>query len=138
MNKPQVIAIKPAGNDHQVVTVTGGAGLYRRTPCGGCPWKTDNVGSFPAEAFAHSANTANDMATHTFACHESGTEKPAICAGFLLRGADHNMSVRMKISRGEIDMTQVDDGGDDLYTCYVDMAVDNGLDPDDPALSRCR
>jgi hypothetical protein len=35
-------------------------------------------------------------------CHESGHEKPAICAGFLLRGAVHNLSVRLKFAVGQL------------------------------------
>jgi hypothetical protein len=32
----------------------------------------------------------------------------------------------------------VHDGGHDLHDSYRDMAVANGVDPDDPALGRCR
>ncbi|WP_455289311.1 DUF6283 family protein [Cupriavidus necator] len=52
-------------------TVEGGKGGYRRKPCGKCPWRVDATGELPAEAFRHSAETAYDMATHTFACHSS-------------------------------------------------------------------
>jgi hypothetical protein len=147
MNKPRVSDIRPAGEDHQVVTVTGGSSGYRRRPCGpeipsedrpGCPWRVDGTGFFPTEAFAHSADTATDMSSHVFACHESGTQNPKTCAGFLLRGADHNMTVRMKLASGLIDLDQVDDSGHELHLGYVSMAVANGVDPHSPALRNCR
>lgn len=138
---------RPAGPDHQVVTVAGGNGSYRRRPCGGptstpdrpgCPWRVDATGAFPPEAFEHSADTAADMSGHVFACHESGTDHPATCAGFLLRGAAHNMAVRMRLSRGDIDPEQIDDGGHQLHPGYITMAIANGVDPDSPALAGCR
>lgn len=141
----ETIRVQPAGDEHRVVTVTGGGGVYRRRPCGGavsthdrpgCPWRVDAVGRFPAEAFEHSAETAHDMAGHMFACHESGAEHPATCAGFLLRGADHNMAVRMSIATGRIAMEQVDDGGHELHPGYVSMAEENGVGSD--ALRGCR
>lgn len=137
-NKGRVIDVRPADENNQVVTVVGGGGQYRRRPCCGCPWKVENTGSFPSEAFAHSANTAEDMSTHMFGCHESGTEHPVTCAGFLLRGAAHNMTVRMKAATGGLDPSQVDDGGHELHPGYVSMAVVNGMHPRDPALARCR
>ena len=138
MRKTTVTAIRPAGPDHQVVTVTGGDGTYRRKPCDTCPWRVDAVGEFPAEAFRHSADTAYDMATHTFACHSSGAEKPAMCAGFLLNGSLHNMAVRLKLMGGKIDLDQVSDGGIELFESYREMAEANGVDADDPILHECR
>lgn len=135
----RVTNVRPAGAEHQVVTVEGGRrGLYRREPCGGCPWRCDAVGDFPAEAFRHSASTAYDMAPNTFACHESGTEKPAVCAGFILRNSANNLGVRLMQSRGDIDVDQVDDGGHALHESYFKMAVANGVDPNDPVLAGCR
>lgn len=93
--KPVVLKVTPAGDEHQVVTLKSNSKAYRREPCAGCPWRTDNTGEFPAEAFKASANTAYDMSTHRFSCHESGADKPATCAGFLLRGADHNLATRL-------------------------------------------
>jgi hypothetical protein len=145
--KARAVGVRPAGEDHQVVSVVGGGGDYRRQPCGpqtpsedrpGCPWRVDGTGFFPAEAFAHSAETAHDMSGHVFACHESGAERPATCAGFLLRGAEHNMAVRMKLSTGQIDLDQVSDGGHELHPGYVTMAVENGLSEDSPSLRGCR
>lgn len=136
--KARIIDVRPADENNQVVSVTGGGGAYRRSPCGGCPWKVDQTGSFPAEAFGCSAKTAYDMAVHMFACHEAGVERPATCAGFLLHGAAHNLTARMKLSSGEIDPGQLDDGGHELHRDYRTMATANGLDPADPRLVHCR
>lgn len=73
---------------------------------------------------------------HTFGCHQSGSKKPATCAGFLLRGADHNLAVRLARMRGE--MVISDEPQIDLHENYKEMAVANGVDEDDPALSHCR
>lgn len=135
---PKITRTRAAGSDHQVVTLQGGKGsTYRREPCAKCPWRVDAVGEFPAEAFRHSAETAYDMASHTFACHDSGVRKPALCAGFLLRGADHNLSVRLKRMRGDC-FDDVHDGGHDLHANYRAMAVANGVAPGDPVLDACR
>lgn len=137
MNAPRVTKIRPAGPDHQVVTVEGGRGTYRRAPCSDCPWRVDATGEFPASAFVHSARTAYDMTEHTFACHQSGLKKPSICAGFLLRGADHNLAVRLKRMRGEI-LDDVTCGGNELYENYRAMALANGVPADHEVLKPCR
>lgn len=136
-SKPRIEEIRPAGENHQVVTVVGGNSGYRRKPCSDCPWRCDAVGEFPAEAFRHSASTAYDMSTRTFACHQSGQKKPATCAGFLLRGARHNMMVRLARMRGDI-IDDVTDGGVELHENYRAMAVANGVAEDDPVLALCR
>jgi hypothetical protein len=137
--KPKILAITPAGPDHQVVTVSGGpTGRYCKKPCAQCPWRIDQTGKFPAEAFEHSARTAYDMDTHTFACHMAGAESPATCAGFLLRGSTHNMSVRISLMRGNIDLRSVSDGDNELHPNYRQMAEANGVDPNSPALKKCR
>lgn len=134
---PAVTRIRPADADNQVVTVEGGKGSYRRKPCQKCPWRIDVVNEFPAEAFRHSANTAYDMAQHTFGCHESGTKAPATCAGFLLRGAHHNLTVRIGYLTGRL-KDDVADGGHDFYENYRAMAIANGVPASDPALAACR
>jgi len=135
----RVVRVRPAGDEHRVLTVADGpVGLHRRKPCGGCPWRRDRVGDFPADAFRHSAETSYDLALTTFACHESGARRPAICAGFLLRNADHNLAVRLAIARGELDPTRVSDAGLELFGSYRQMAIANGVDPDDPVLVPCR
>lgn len=132
-----VIQARQAGPHHQVLTVTGGPWLYRKKPCSDCPWRVDAVGKFPAAAFAHSAHTADDMSQHTFSCHQAGNVKPAACAGFLLRGADHNLTVRLKMITGEY-KGDATDGGHELHPSYKSMAIANGVDPADPALKQCR
>lgn len=135
----RVTDIRPAGPNHQVVSVEGHRqGLYRRQPCAKCPWRVDAVGEFPAEAFRHSANTAYDMAKKMFSCHESGVEKPATCAGFLLRNSENNLGARLMAARGDLDREQVHDGGHLLFESYRHMAVANGVAPDDPVLAPCR
>lgn len=137
-HKPTSITrVRPADANHQVLTVEGGSGAYRKKPCKNCPWRVDAVGQFPPEAFRHSAETAYDMSLHTFACHQSGPRKPATCAGFLLRGADHNLAVRLRYIRGPY-MGDVDDGGHELHSSYREMAIANGVAPDDPILGPCR
>lgn len=135
--KPKVVRVRPAGDNHQVVTVEGGRSTYRRKPCSNCPWRVDATGNFPAEAFRHSAPTAYDMARETFACHQAGARKPSICAGFLLRGAMHNLAVRLGFIAGRF-KDDVCDGGHELHENYRAMAKANGVDPDEPVLAPCR
>ncbi|WP_326430302.1 DUF6283 family protein (plasmid) [Stutzerimonas frequens] len=141
-SKSEILDVRSAGADHQVVTIKSDAEskaghLYRRKPCAKCPWRKDAVGEFPAEAFKHSASTAYDMSQRAFGCHDSGTSKPATCAGFLLRGADHNLRIRLAYVAGEIH-DDLDDDGQELFDSYRDMAIANGVDPDDPVLKSCR
>lgn len=133
---PKLLDVRSAGPDHQVVTTQGGHDRYRRQPCSDCPWRVDATGVFPAQAFRHSARTAYDMSEHVFACHQSGVEKGATCAGFLLRGADHNLAIRLKRMRRM--MLDVQDGGHELHGSYREMAIANGVDPEDPVLRPCR
>jgi len=56
----------------------------------------------------------------------------------MLRGADHNLSVRLAALRGEIDPRAVGDGGHPLFENYRAMAIANGVSPEDPALRLCR
>ncbi|KAA0178853.1 hypothetical protein FX016_23270 [Cupriavidus gilardii] len=135
--KTQVLQVRPAGPNHQVVTKTGGQRSYRRQPCSDCPWRVDATGIFPPEAFGHSASTAYDLAQNMFACHQSGAKRPATCAGFLLRGAEHNLSVRMGYLTGHLS-DDVTDGGYALHADYRAMAIANGVAPEDPALQPCR
>jgi hypothetical protein len=97
----------------------------------------ENAGSFPAEAFRHSANTAEDMSQNTFACHESGVGKPAVCAGFLLRGAEHNLGARLAYMSGRSG-NDVSEDGRALFENYREMAIANGVPVDDPAIQKCR
>src|SRR5690606_33084679 len=121
-----------------VVTLEGGGFRYCRRPCPECPWRKENAGSFPAEAFRLSAPTAYDVAFSTFACHMAGAEKSAVCAGFLLQNADNNLGVRMAAMRGDYDPSRVEPAGAELFESYRAMAEANGVEPDDPILKPCR
>lgn len=134
---PKITKVRPVDANNQVVTVEGGSGSYRRQPCAKCPWRVDATGEFPAEAFKHSAGTAYNMAQNTFGCHETGTKKPATCAGFLLRGANHNMAVRLGFISGRF-KDDVTDGGHKLHQNYRSMAIANGVAADDVTLVMCR
>lgn len=130
-----------ADANHQVVTTTvkGGNDVYRRAPCAECPWRRDApAGAFPAKAYMLSAHCAHDCSDVGFGCHMSGVDHSVTCAGFLLRGADHNLFVRKQIALGGIDLSKVSDGGAELYEDYVEMAIANGVAADDPALRNCR
>lgn len=135
--RAHVVAVNPAGPDHQVVTVEGGNDTYRRTVCAECPWRIDQIGKFPPEAFRHSANTAHDQSMHQFACHMSGSKKPATCAGFLLRGATHNIGFRLALATGKIDANELRETVP-LHPSYRAMAEANGVQADDTTLARCR
>ncbi|WFU51161.1 DUF6283 family protein [Sinorhizobium terangae] len=137
----QTSAFDCGDGEHQVVSLSSSAEeklLHRHEPCEECPWREDRrTGVFPAEAFRHSASTAYDMAPNSFACQMSGKEKPATCAGFLLRGAEHNLGVRLAIIAGRYDPRTVRSDVP-LYKSYREMAEANGVSPDDPALEPCR
>lgn len=109
-----------------------------RTPCTECPWRKDvTPGKFPPSRYQALAGTAYDMAVRVFACHKSPEGQEFACAGFLERGADHNMSIRMAYAGARLEFLDRS-GGRDLHDDYRTMAVANGVDPDDPALGPCR
>lgn len=130
----RVLAVHPGDDEFGVLTVANTGDQFRTDPCGPCPWVLANpVGVFPPEVFRHSARTAYDRAETTFGCHGEGAENPTTCAGFLARGATHNLSVRV---HGPGD--DAIDSKRKLYANYRAMAIANGVDPDDPALAGCR
>jgi hypothetical protein len=133
----RVVAARIADEDHAVVCVEGGSGAYRRRPCDECPWRVDQAGSFPAEAFRLSAPTAYDLSTRVFGCHMSPHRNPLTCAGFLLR-AGHNLAIRFRQATAKVDLDQVSDGGHELFDNYRDMAIANGVDADDLVIGPCR
>jgi hypothetical protein len=134
-DKPKVVSVHDGGDgEWGVTTLLGGGRGYQTRPCPTCPWRRDApTGVFPPEVFRHSASTTYDLASNKFACHMSGRERPKTCAGFLLRGASDNLSVRMNMG----EYTGIDSTVD-LYDDYREMAVANGVHPDDPALAPCR
>lgn len=134
-----------AGEEHAVITVEGGGGQYRRRPCEDCPWRKDAVGKFPPEAFRLSANTgtrsehlmvAKDNWHHTFGCHQTGPDKPVTCAGYIIKGYDA-IGWRVAVSRRKFDPDKVRTNVP-LFEGYYEMAVANGVPPDDPTLEVCR
>ena len=105
-------------------------------------WATGNIilamiGTFPPDAYIRSANTAYDMSNHTFACHMSGSDKPATCAGLSLRGAHHNLSYRLMCIKGTVNPDEISNPVE-LYDSYRDMAIANDVDPHHPGLKECR
>jgi hypothetical protein len=135
----RIVRVRKAGKNHQVLSLLGGnPKRYRREPCATCPWRRDAVGVFPAKAFVHSASVAYDAAFSTFACHTSGKKQPTTCAGFLLRNSVNNVSVRIALADGAINLQQVTDGGVELFFSYREMAIANGVSPSNPALRKCR
>lgn len=139
--RPHVIEERTPDRRHRVLTVgqDNRRAAFRRTPCEArvdlpaCPWRRDaEVGEYPAEAYLLSARTAYEQSWHQFACHQSETAAPVVCAGFLLRGAGDNMAVRMT-QRAGADLSKVRSEVA-LYDSCREMAEANGVDPDDPAL----
>lgn len=128
----------PADENHQVLTIQGGDRKFMKKPCKDCPWKKSAVGVFPAEAFRISAHTSYDMNQHSFGCHSAGSEQPKTCAGFLLNGSYHNLGVRLRLITGDYDLSQVSDGGHELFENYKAMAIANGVSPDDYCLKLSR
>ena len=110
----------------------------RKRPCPDCPWRRDApLGHFPPEAFERLADGSHDMSRRLFQCHDTADDVPLVCAGFLERGADHNLSVRIAYSMGDLERTDRS-GGCDMYEGFSEMAVANGVDPDHPVLVPCR
>jgi hypothetical protein len=132
--KARVVGVSPASSADQVLHIVGGSHSYRREPCTGCPWRLDQIGSFSAESFRISAHTAYDASIEMFGCHETGANKPAICAGFLLSNSVHNLGARLKGIAGGDDCRS----GSALHPSYRAMAVANGVSPEDPVLTTCR
>ncbi|QFZ24500.1 hypothetical protein EKG83_25820 [Saccharothrix syringae] len=131
--------VRPAGDGKWgVVTIERRGTDYRTEPCPRCPWRVDApLNVFPPQVFRDSARTTYDLATHTFGCHGSSRSAPQTCAGFLLRGASDNLTIRLAVVSGRIDPDSIGSPVE-LYSDYRAMAVANGVDPNDPALTPCR
>ncbi|WIV52859.1 DUF6283 family protein [Amycolatopsis nalaikhensis] len=130
-----ILAVQDGADGWGVITVAASADAYRASPCARCPWLRDSpVGAFPPDVFRHAARTTYDLATHKFGCHSSTPEQPKTCAGFLLRGAAHNLSVRLYGP----DVTTAVTSDRPLYDNYREMAIANGVDPEDPSIAPCR
>ncbi len=106
---------------------------YCKTPCDECPWRKDMpVGRFPADNYRQLANTAQDLALHTFACHKSAEGQEAICAGYILKQSAHNLAMRMARHSFEASSPYP------LYENFRELAIANGVDSNDLALLECR
>jgi hypothetical protein len=111
---------------------------YQSSPCAECPWRMDVApGRFPADRFRDLAVTAYDMAVDQFACHKSPQGREFGCAGFVLRGATHNLGARLAARAGRLDLREIASPFP-LHESYRAMAIANGVDPDDPSLESCR
>jgi len=111
---------------------------YQTRPFAECPWRLDVApGQFPPERFAALAHTAYDMSLGQFACHKSPEGGEFGCAGFVLRGAVHNLGARLAMHRGVLDPDAVTSDVP-LHPNYRAMAIAHGVDPDDPVLRACR
>ncbi|WP_410675502.1 DUF6283 family protein [Amycolatopsis sp. cmx-4-68] len=131
----EVVAVREGADGWGVVTISSPGGAYQVEPCLRCPWLLDSpVGAFPPEVFRLSAHTTYDQAKRRFGCHASKPDEPKTCAGFLLRGAAHNLTVRMYGP----DITSDVSSDRPLYANYREMAIANGVAPDDPILAPCR
>ncbi|WP_433261564.1 DUF6283 family protein [Actinosynnema sp. CS-041913] len=138
-DRPKIVMVRPAGDGKWgVVTVERRGSDHRTEPCPRCPWRLDApAGAFPPQVFRDSARTTYDMAIHTFGCHGSARTRPQMCAGFLLRGASDNLTVRLALIKDRIDPDSISSPVG-LYPNYRAMAVANGVAPDDAALAPCR
>lgn len=108
-----------------------------KEPCAECPWKRKTpTHKFPAEAFRRLAYSAYDMSLQVFTCHMSSEATPAVCAGFLLQ-CEHNLSIRLAQLKGDLDVERIRADAP-LFSNFKEMAVANGVDPNDPCLKPCR
>ncbi len=131
----RVVLVRPGADGWGVVTIDAPGSAYQQKPCPRCPWLLDSpVGAFPPEVYRLSAHTTYDQATRKFGCHASKPDEPLTCAGYLLRGAAHNLAVRVYGP----DITTAVSSDRPLYDNYRAMAIANGVDPDDPVLAPCR
>lgn len=134
----RVLRVRPADDQWGVVTVAStDPRAAQPAPCAGaepCPWRRDAPPQqFPAQAYRDSAATSLPGATSLFGCHSSTREHPLICAGWLLRGAQHHDGIQRALADGTLTLPELP-AGVDLYDSYQDMATANGVDPNDPAL----
>lgn len=110
----------------------------QRRPCTNCPWRADaQPGEFTAERYRVLAASAYDRSFMIFTCHKSPEGGEVVCAGFLERGAEHNLAVRLAYSQRRLERFDRS-GGLRLHSSYRAMAIANGVAPDEPLLEPCR
>jgi hypothetical protein len=92
----------------------------------------------PSGSLPHFGSDLLRWRAHNFCVpHERDRAACHLC-GFLLRNSDHNVAVRLHAYTGAVDLEEVTEGDADLYENYREMAIANGVDPDDPVLQQCR
>ncbi len=116
--------VHQAGPDQVAQIVDGDTPIVaRHEVCKGCPWRKSNCGNFSPEAFETSKNTCEPDSVNLFMCHESGWEKPAVCAGFIIANPDHR-SIKVLAEAGVIDQTRTHEP-EAMYESYEAMLRDN-------------
>ncbi|MFD3798404.1 DUF6283 family protein [Streptomyces californicus] len=133
----KVVAQRAADDIWGVVSLPyDGAPKAVARPCGGdepCPWRRDaSPGQFPAAAYELSAPTSQPGSPRRFGCHSSTPASPRMCAGWLLRGAEHNAEVQALLATGQLARPDLPDRME-LYDSYAEMAATNGALLDTPA-----
>ena len=111
---------------------------YQAKPCAECPWRRDVApGQFPTKPSRALAETAYDMAQARFACHKSPEGAEFGCAGFVLRGAAHNLGAWLA-ARARRLWLQDTASPTPQHKSYRAMAIANGVEPDDSGNRRGR
>lgn len=102
----------------------------RRRPCERCPWRRDvEPGEFTAERYEALRDTTGEpgneapVGSPMFACHKSAEGKEIACAGWLASvGYDLNLTARLNVAIGEIEMPVPDASWPALFDDYDEMA----------------
>lgn len=103
----------------------------RKRPCAECPWsRLTAPGQFPAERYEALRNTTGEIDGPTlplgspmFACHKSSEGKEIACAGWLVAlGAATNLTARVNIAQGSMEMPVPDESWPPLFDTYDEMA----------------
>jgi hypothetical protein len=111
---------------------------YQKRLCVECPWRRSTpVGKFSADKYRELAGTAEDMSQRVFTCHMTPEHKPNACAGWIQQQGGHNLTIRMALIGGSLDLSEIE-AEPNLYANYREIAIANGVDEDDPALEDIR
>lgn len=111
---------------------------FMAKPCASCPWrKSSAVGGsdipgFSIDMMRNLANTVppkgedSDGFRKVMACHGSSEDRQFPCAGYLHRHGNQNISVRLLMARGEVDLRAVDEAcqGIEMYPDFHAMLAD--------------
>lgn len=111
---------------------------HQKRLCVECPWRRSApAGKFSADKYRELATTAEDMSQRVFTCHMTPEHKPNACAGWIQQQGGHNLTIRMALISGAIDLAEIEPVPD-LHANYREIAIANGVDDDDPALDKIR